>query len=79
LAERFREAMQLIEANQFERLSDVAYDLNYVDQSHFIKDIKAFSGYTPKHLVQTLQAGLNLPCALILARSEQQAVNPVRP
>ena len=65
---RFQEAMRLIKANQFERLSDVAYDLNYVDQSHFIKDIKAFSGYTPTDLVKTVQAGIGLPCALILAR-----------
>jgi AraC-like DNA-binding protein len=64
---RFREAMRLIKANQFERLSDVAYDLNYVDQSHFIKDMKAFSGYTPTRLVQTIQAGTDLPCALIMA------------
>jgi AraC-like DNA-binding protein len=62
---RFREAMQVMKANQFERLSDVAYDLNYVDQSHFIKDIKAFSGYTPKRLAQTVQTAVNLPCALI--------------
>jgi hypothetical protein len=47
----------------------VAYDLNYVDQSHFIKDIKTFSGYTPTDLVQTVQAGIDLPCALILART----------
>jgi AraC-like DNA-binding protein len=66
---RFREAMRLIQANQFDRLSDVAYDLNYVDQSHFIKDVKAFSGYTPTGLVHTVQAGNNLPCALILART----------
>lgn len=65
---RFQEAMRLIKANQFERLSDVAYDLNYVGQSHFIKDIKAFSGYTPTDLVKTVQAGIGLPCALILAR-----------
>ena len=63
---RFRKALQLIKANQFERLSDVAYDLNYVDQSHFIKDIKAFSGYTPTRLVQTVHAGVDLPCALIV-------------
>jgi AraC-like DNA-binding protein len=67
---RFREAVRLIKSNQFERLSDVAYDLNYVDQSHFIKDIKAFSGYTPKHLVQTVQAGVELPCALIVAGTD---------
>ena len=58
--------MQLMKANRFQRLSDLAYDLNYVDQSHFIKDIEAFSGYTPKRLVQTVQAGIDLPCALIL-------------
>jgi AraC-like DNA-binding protein len=63
---RFREAVQLIKAKRFERLSDLAYDLNYVDQSHFIKDIKAFSGYTPKQLVQTVDAGVDLPCALIV-------------
>lgn len=66
---RFREAMRLIRTNQFERLSDVAYDLNYVDQSHFIKDIKHFSGYTPTSLVQTVQTSIDLPCALILART----------
>jgi AraC-like DNA-binding protein len=66
---RFQEAVRLIKTNQFERLSDVAYDLNYVDQSHFIKDIKAFSGYTPTGLVRTVQAAINLPCALILART----------
>jgi AraC-like DNA-binding protein len=64
---RFQAAVRLIKANQFERLSDVAYDLNFVDQSHFIKDIRAFSGYTPTDLVQTVQAGIRLPCALILA------------
>jgi AraC-like DNA-binding protein len=72
---RFREAMRLIKAHRFERLSDVAYDLNYVDQSHFIKDIKTFSGYTPTGLVQTVQAGIDLPCALILARTPGSSTN----
>lgn len=63
---RFRKAMQLIRAGRFERLSDVAYDLNYVDQSHFIREIEAFSGYTPKRLVQTMRESIELPCALIL-------------
>jgi AraC-like DNA-binding protein len=72
---RFREALRLIRGRQFERLSDVAYDLSYVDQSHFIKDIKAFSGYTPTGLVQTVQGGIDLPCALILARPHGSGVN----
>jgi AraC-like DNA-binding protein len=67
---RFRKAMQLMKTNQFQRLSDMAYDLNYVDQSHFIKDIEAFSGYTPKRLVQTIQASIDLPCAVILPCTE---------
>ena len=62
---RFREALHLMKAGQFDRLSDVAYDLNYVDQSHFIKDTKALSGYTPKQLVTMVDAGVDLPCALI--------------
>lgn len=30
-------------------LADVAYDCGYYDQSHFIHDIKEFSGYHPRH------------------------------
>jgi AraC-like DNA-binding protein len=49
---RFNEAIRLIKTGQFERLTDVAYALNFSDQSHFIRDIKAFSGIPPKGLSQ---------------------------
>jgi len=49
---RFNEAIRLIKTGQFERLTDVAYALNFSDQSHFIRDIKAFSGMTPTSLSQ---------------------------
>jgi AraC-like DNA-binding protein len=49
---RFNEAIRLIKTRQFERLTDVAHALNFSDQSHFIRDIKAFSGITPKSLSQ---------------------------
>lgn len=49
---RFNEAMRMIDSGQYERLSDVAYALNYFDQSHFIRDIKSFSGITPKSISQ---------------------------
>ncbi len=49
---RFNEAIRLIKTRQFERLTDVAYALNFSDQSHFIRDIKEFSGITPKSLSQ---------------------------
>jgi AraC-like DNA-binding protein len=72
---RFQEAVRLIKTNQFERLSDVAYDLNYVDQSHFIKDMKQFSGYTPTSLAQTVQTCIDLPCARILARTRRPSAD----
>jgi AraC-like DNA-binding protein len=49
---RFNEAIRLIKTRQFERLTDVACALSFFDQSHFIRDIKAFSGMTPKSLSQ---------------------------
>ncbi len=49
---RFNEAVRLIKTGQFARLTDVASALNFSDQSHFIRDLKAFSGITPKSLAQ---------------------------
>jgi AraC-like DNA-binding protein len=49
---RFNEALRLIKTGQFARLTDVACALNFSDQSHFIRDLKAFSGMTPKSLSQ---------------------------
>lgn len=39
---RFNEAMRLMESGHYERLTDLAHALNFYDQSHFIRDIKAF-------------------------------------
>ncbi len=49
---RVNEAFRLMDTGEYERHSDVAYELNYYDQSHFIRDIKAFSGTTPKSISQ---------------------------
>lgn len=51
---RFNEAIRLIKTRKFERLTDVAGALSFSDQSHFIRDIKAFSGMTPRSLAQSL-------------------------
>ncbi len=45
---RFNEAVRLIKSQRYERLTDVAYALNYHDQAHLIHEINAFSGMTPK-------------------------------
>lgn len=49
---RFNAALRLIKTGRFERLTDVAAALNFTDQSHFIRDFKAFSGMTPTSLAQ---------------------------
>jgi AraC-like DNA-binding protein len=52
---RFHEAVRLIKTGQFATLADVAHRLNFYDQSHFIRDIKAFSGVTPTSLAQKVE------------------------
>lgn len=62
---RFREALHVMKGGQFDRLSEVAHDLSYVDQSHFIKDVRAFSGFTPGQLAAKASTDIDLPCAMI--------------
>lgn len=49
---RVNEALQLINTGRYERLSDVAYALNFYDQPHFIREIKTFSWVTPTSIAQ---------------------------
>lgn len=48
---RFNEAMRLMKTGQYKTLTDVAYALNFHDQAHFIREIKSFTGLTPKGLL----------------------------
>lgn len=49
---RVNEALHLIGTGQYERLSDIAYALNFYDQSHFIREIKSFSWVAPTSIAQ---------------------------
>ena len=49
---RVNEALKLMNSGNYERLSDVAYALNFYDQSHFIREMKTFSWVSPKNLTQ---------------------------
>jgi AraC-like DNA-binding protein len=49
---RFNEALRLMKTRQYDTLTEIAYALKFHDQSHFIRDIKAFTGVTPKSLSQ---------------------------
>jgi len=52
---RFNEAIRLMKTGQYKTLTDVAHALNFYDQSHFIRDIKEFSGITPKSILQKVE------------------------
>lgn len=47
---RFNEALRLMKTHRYPTLASIAHELNFADQSHFIRDLKAFSGVTPKGL-----------------------------
>lgn len=47
---RFNHALQRLKEVQDGKLSDLAYDLQYFDQSHFIASVKQLSGLSPKSL-----------------------------
>jgi AraC-like DNA-binding protein len=49
---RFNEAIRLMKTRQYVKLTDIAYALNFHDQSHFIRDVKALSGLTPRSISQ---------------------------
>jgi AraC-like DNA-binding protein len=49
---RYNEAVRLMQMGQFENLTDLAHHLNYYDQSHFVRDIKALSGMTPGSIIK---------------------------
>jgi len=49
---RVNESLQLMSSGRYEKLSDVAHALNFYDQSHFIREMKAFSWVTPKDITQ---------------------------
>jgi len=47
---RFNEALRLMKTRRYPTLASIAYELSFADQSHFIRDLKAFSRVTPKGL-----------------------------
>lgn len=51
---RFQNALSQIRCQDYDKLSDVAFDNDYADQSHFLRDFKAFTGLAPlQYLKQT--------------------------
>lgn len=44
---RLQSTLSLLLSGQFSSLTALAYEAEYYDQAHFIKDFKEFTGYTP--------------------------------
>ncbi|WP_118975613.1 helix-turn-helix domain-containing protein [Taibaiella koreensis] len=44
---RFQSSLVQLKSNRYEKLSDIAYDNGFADQSHFIRTFKEFAGYAP--------------------------------
>jgi transcriptional regulator GlxA family with amidase domain len=45
---RLQATLQMLLNQTTETLTDIAYENEYYDQAHFIKDFKEFTGITPK-------------------------------
>ena len=52
---KFQKAMTGIMSGNYKNFSEIVYDLGYSDQSRFISDIKEFTNYTPKQILQNMK------------------------
>lgn len=49
---RFQASLSQLRNNTFNKLSDIAFENEYADQSHFIRAFKEFTGFTPNKYQQ---------------------------
>jgi AraC-like DNA-binding protein len=49
---RLQTALKMLLSQQTESLTSIAYESEYYDQAHFIKDFKEFTGTTPKDFLE---------------------------
>jgi AraC-like DNA-binding protein len=50
----FQESLTQLRNNNYDKLSDIAYDNGYADQSHFIRSFKEFAGVSPIEFTKQL-------------------------
>jgi AraC-like DNA-binding protein len=55
--DKFEKALQFINKGNFESFTTLAHQLNYFDQSHFIRDFTSFSGITPSAYTSRMIVG----------------------
>jgi AraC-like DNA-binding protein len=59
---RFQSALENLRKMKFEKLTDIAHQSDYFDQSHFIREFKGFAGTIPKQfMIQANEQVANFP------------------
>src|SRR5688572_8285715 len=53
---QFQSAFQKLNQYQFSKVSDIAYEHGYADQSHFIRVFKEFTNITPREYLKNMKA-----------------------
>jgi AraC-type DNA-binding domain-containing proteins len=54
---RFERSLKALSVASYGNLTDIAYEMNYTDQAHFIHDFKKFSGISPYEFVRNKNLG----------------------
>ncbi len=49
---RFRAAMGRLNNSDYDRLTDIAFEHDYADQSHFTRTFREFTGFTPRQYLR---------------------------
>jgi len=56
---QFSAAFRQLQQRQFGYLSDIGFDNNYADQSHFIRSFREFTGMNPKEYLELAKSNKN--------------------
>lgn len=51
---RFQASLSRIHSKEYSRLSDIAFDLGFADQSHFLRSFKEFTNSSPSEYLKTV-------------------------
>ena len=52
---RFQASLNQLRSQSYDKLSDIAFEQEYADQSHFIRNFKEFTGLTPFQFRKSIQ------------------------
>jgi len=62
---RFQASLNRLQKMEFNKLSDIAFDNGYADQSHFIRSFKEFTGFSPLRFTKDIRRSMQGPALLI--------------